>query len=616
MASTNLDAVSVEIKVAGEVCDFVTLELRQSVCEHHRFRIKVNYRPGKPSVWAEGPDVIFKQLGEKVSIVMTHTESGEKTEFYGLITDIDAGGFDGNQGYVILEGGSPTLLLDRDPAMDCYVEQSLNTIVSDVTDKSGVEVSLSNNPKYGDIIPYVARYKETSYGFLSRLLRSYGEWFYYDGQKLLVGNPEVTVESRVAYDIDLTEVTLNASIRDLNKSVYDFDPVENEFHYDYGGTPEGATLCSKAAEKCSKPFYPTEATLPSVRPVHSGKDIENYGDTEFHRNYSQLSQIKARSRNCAIRLGELVVARVPKTLPGVTLTDLGRYRVTEITHIVDEDGEYSNTFGGVPGSTPAMPWGDAVMPVAYPEMARVTDQQDPQNLGRVKVQFMWQEMSKGESYWMRVQSPDAGKSDKVEKNRGFVFIPEVGDLVMVGYEQGNPDRPFVMGSVFYKENSGGVTGENTIKSIRTRSGHTLEFNDDEEGEWGITVRDINGNTVRLNTKDKHIEITAPETITLTAKNVSINAEENVQIAAKKNVDMTAEADINSAAKGNLAQQADGDITISAEGNVGIEATADVNIAGQNVTADGNVKATLNGTQTLVSGKMTTVQGAAHKIDVM
>lgn len=616
MASTNLDAVSVEIKVAGEVCDFVTLELRQSVCEHHRFRIKVNYRPDKPSVWAEGPDVIFKQLGEKVSIVMTHTESGEKTEFYGLITDIDAGGFDGNQGYVVLEGGSPTLLLDRDPAMDCYVEQSLNTIVSDVTDKSGVEVSLSNNPKYGDIIPYVARYKETSYGFLSRLLRSYGEWFYYDGQKLLVGNPEETVESRVAYDIDLTEVTLNASIRDLNNSVYDFDPVENEFHYDYGGTPEGATLCSKAAEKCSKPFYPTEATLPSVRPVHSGKDIENYGDTEFHRNYSQLSQIKARSRNCAIRLGELVVARVPKTLPGVTLTDLGRYRVTEITHIVDEDGEYSNTFGGVPGSTPAMPWGDAVMPVAYPEMARVTDQQDPQNLGRVKVQFMWQEMSKGESYWMRVQSPDAGKSDKVEKNRGFVFIPEIGDLVMVGYEQGNPDRPFVMGSVFYKENSGGVTGENTLKSITTRSGHTLEFNDDEEGEWGITVRDINGNTVRLNTKDKNIEITAPETITLTAKNVSINAEENVQIAAKKNVDMTAEADINSAAKGNLAQQADGDITISAEGNVGIEATADVNIAGQNTTVDGKVKATVNGAQTLVSGKMTTVQGAAHKIDVM
>ena len=80
MASTNLDAVSVEIKVAGKVCDYVTMELFQSVSTHHRFKIKVNYRPDKPSVWAIGPDVIFKQLGEKVSIIMTHHESGEKTE--------------------------------------------------------------------------------------------------------------------------------------------------------------------------------------------------------------------------------------------------------------------------------------------------------------------------------------------------------------------------------------------------------------------------------------------------------------------------------------------------------------------------------------------------------
>ena len=101
MASTNLDAVSVEIKVAGKVCDYVTMELFQSVSTHHRFKIKVNYRPDKPSVWAIGPDVIFKQLGEKVSIIMTHHESGEKTEFHGLISDIHVEGFDGNQGFVM-----------------------------------------------------------------------------------------------------------------------------------------------------------------------------------------------------------------------------------------------------------------------------------------------------------------------------------------------------------------------------------------------------------------------------------------------------------------------------------------------------------------------------------
>lgn len=534
MASKNLDAVSVEIKVAGQVCDYVTMELFQSVSTHHRFKIKVNYRPDKPSVWAIGPDVVFKQLGEKVSIAMTHHESGEKTEFYGLISDIRAEGFDGNQGFVILEGGSPTILLDRDSSMDCYVEQNLNTIVSDILDKSGVKMNVTNNPKHTDIIPYVARYKETSYGFLSRLLRSYGEWFYYNGETLQIGDPEIDTESRAGYDVDLTGVSINATIRSLNHSTYEFDPVNDKFYYDYSGTPKGTTPGSRSAEKCSEPIFPTEARLPSARPAHSATDLEHYGDAGFHRNYSQLSQIKATSRNCGFRLGELVVARIPESFPGVKVTDLGRYRITEITHTVDDKGLYSNTFCGIPSGTPTMPWGDAVMPVAYPEMARVVSNDDPKNQGRVKVQFMWQEVDGGESYWMRVQSPDAGKSDKVAKNRGFVFIPEPGDLVMVGFEQGNPDRPYVTGSLFYKANSKGAASDNTVKSIQTRSGHTLEFNDDENGQWGITITDKENNVIRLDTKKKSISISAPEKITIESKDVIVSASNNLELIAAKN----------------------------------------------------------------------------------
>lgn len=534
MASKNLDAVSVEIKVAGQVCDYVTMELFQSVSTHHRFKIKVNYRPDKPSVWAIGPDVIFKQLGEKVSITMTHHESGEKTEFYGLISDIRAEGFDGNQGFVILEGGSPTILLDRDPSMDCYVEQNLNTIVSDILDKSGVKMNVTNNPKHTDIIPYVARYKETSYGFLSRLLRSYGEWFYYNGETLQIGDPEIDTESRAGYDVDLTGVSINATIRSLNHSTYEFDPVNDKFYYDYSGTPKGTTPGSRSAEKCSEPIFPTEARLPSARPANSATDLEHYGDAGFHRNYSQLSQIRATSRNCGFRLGELVVARIPESFPGVKVTDLGRYRITEITHTIDDKGLYSNTFCGIPSGTPTMPWGDAVMPVAYPEMARVVSNDDPKNQGRVKVQFMWQEVDGGESYWMRVQSPDAGKSEQVAKNRGFVFIPEPDDLVMVGFEQGNPDRPYVTGSIFYKANSKGAASDNTVKSIQTRSGHTLEFNDDENGHWGITITDKENNIIRLDTKKKSISISAPEKITFESKDVIVSASNNLELIAAKN----------------------------------------------------------------------------------
>ena len=134
--------------------------------------------------------------------------------------------------------------------------------------------------------------------------------------------------------------------------------------------------------------------------------------------------------------------------------------------------------------------------------------------------------------------------------------------------------------------------------------------------WGITIKDRNGCALHLDTKGKNIEITAPETMSFTAKNVSINAQENVQIAAKQNVDITAESDINLAAKGNLTEQADGDMSVAVKGNINAEAKTDVNLSGQNARVDAKSKMTINGTETLASGKVTTIQGAAHKVEVM
>lgn len=127
------------------------------------------------------------------------------------------------------------------------------------------------------------------------------------------------------------------------------------------------------------------------------------------------------------------------------------------------------------------------------------------------------------------------KSDKVAKNRGFVFIPEPGDLVMVGFEQGNPDRPYVTGSLFYKANSEGAATDNSVKSIRTRSGHILEFNDDEGGDWGITIKDHNGCMFHLDTKGEEILISAPQKITIDAKDIVISANNQINMVADKGI---------------------------------------------------------------------------------
>ncbi len=143
MSSTQLNQVDVSISINGNNCDFETLQLQQTMCGHHRFSIRVNYRPNKPSVWTITPETIFRQLGETLTINMKHNETGEITEFVGVITHIDVAGKDGDQGYVVLTGGSPTLLLDMDAGMGAFSEYTLGNIVSEVRNSRTVEPILS-----------------------------------------------------------------------------------------------------------------------------------------------------------------------------------------------------------------------------------------------------------------------------------------------------------------------------------------------------------------------------------------------------------------------------------------------------------------------------------------
>ena len=119
--------------------------------------------------------------------------------------------------------------------------------------------------------------------------------------------------------------------------------------------------------------------------------------------------------------------------------------------------------------------------------------------------------------------PDAGGTDHVSQNRGYVAIPEVGDQVMVGFEHNHPDKPFVMGGMFHGGTALGGGASNRVKSIQTRSGHRIIFTEDES----IIITNKSGNEIHLDTTGSNINITAPETMTLNCKNMNINVSENM-----------------------------------------------------------------------------------------
>jgi uncharacterized protein involved in type VI secretion and phage assembly len=565
-----LNSVHTEIKVDGQECDWTYLNLDQSMCGHHVFEIGVSYRTKENSVWRIRVDKIFRTtLGKPVSVRMTHIASGQTNEFEGVVTDMEAAGLDGDEGTIILRGGSPTILLDRNASMGSFVDCTLHNVVAGIIKQTAIKISIENKPQTDQIIPYIARYKETGFAFLSRILAAYGEWFYYNGKKLVVGRPDTQEPRKLTFDLELTEVRSMAGMRNLNTAYYDYNPAGNSYYERECTRIDHASLPMQDAKTASDPVYSTQTKLPMERAILDDSDMAAAVKVKQGREYVKTSRFTARCNSCAVHVGDIAEIHLPQTLKNVFFKDLGSFLVISVSHSVKREDGYENTFTGISGATKTLPDDHIVMPQAFPELAVVTDSNDPKHQGRVKVRLLWQ--PEGESTnWIRVQTPDAGKSDTVAGNRGFVFIPEVEDQVMVGFEQGDPSRPYVMGSLFHRDNSTGAAGKNTMRTIATPSGLTIEFNDDTKGDWGITVKDTEGNIIHVNTKDKSVEISAPDKISISSKEINICGSDSVNISSEKLIS-------NDCKK---------EIIIHAAENASIEGESSVSIAGASINENG------------------------------
>jgi uncharacterized protein involved in type VI secretion and phage assembly len=124
----------------------------------------------------------------------------------------------------------------------------------------------------------------------------------------------------------------------------------------------------------------------------------------------------------------------------------------------------------------------------------VTDNKDPEKMGRVQVNFPWRG-DDGQSHWARVASLMAGKE------MGTFFLPDVHDEVLVAFDRGDIEHPFIIGALWNGKDKPPETnedGKNNIRKIKSRSGHELIFCDDGEGKAEkIEIRTQAGHIVRL-----------------------------------------------------------------------------------------------------------------------
>lgn len=178
----------------------------------------------------------------------------------------------------------------------------------------------------------------------------------------------------------------------------------------------------------------------------------------------------------------------------------------------------------------------------------VTNNRDPDGMGRVKLKFPWLS-DDNESYWARIATFMTGKEF------GSFFLPEVGDEVLVAFEHGDINHPYVVGSLWNGEDNppeDNSDGENNIRKIRSRNGHQITFDDtsnqekveiltsaghkvvldDSSGQEKIEIVDKTGsNSIKIDSVQNSIAIESAMKLSIEAPMIEIKSSGTMKIQA-------------------------------------------------------------------------------------
>ncbi|WP_018212986.1 phage baseplate assembly protein V [Desulfitobacterium hafniense] len=226
-------------------------------------------------------------------------------------------------------------------------------------------------------------------------------------------------------------------------------------------------------------------------------------------------------------------------------------------------------------------------------LAKVTNINDPEKLGRVKCQFITKNKEALELDWAHVMTPFGGKEC------GFYFIPNVEDTVLVAFENGDIYRPYIIGSLWgnlAKPPAAVNEGKNETYMIKTPNKSTLEFSD-AQGKESLSLMTPKERKIVLNDEKKTIEITDGQ------NTLSMNENGEVKLTCKQKLVI----EVGSGAK----------ITIDGmAGSIKIEGKQAINLESAQVEVKATANATIkaNAQVSIESSGMTMVKGSMLKLN--
>lgn len=428
-------------------------------------------------------------LGKTIKVRTADDQGVEHVIFSGFILDVelDYEVWGSYKAQVIAISSS--YKLDLTPRKAYYSEQTLQQVASQVTGHAKLSASVSASGLKA--LNYV-QYGETDFSFLNRIVDDYGCWLRPGDDCIEVFNTfqsGATLQWRGENGLSEFKIKGTLGQPSFDGSHYNFHQMDSAVFKQVAAEPQFYDSVSplvNAVKSQSQSLMPAGYVHQRARAM-TLEDYQERLKKESRRSIGSKIAGFGLSQNQQLTAGNTIEIKGNLDAKGV-------YGLIKVIHHWEQSGYYN--------SFVCTPWKEYCNPEQPPLRAwygvvpaQVVDHHDPKKMGRLKVQYFWQD--DGSAHWARMVTPHAGPG------RGFMFLPEVGDEVAVIFEDGDPERPVILGSLWNGAQTaprdgyhGDDIADNDVKRIFTKSGNRIQIAD-KAGSEAITIATPNNASITI-----------------------------------------------------------------------------------------------------------------------
>lgn len=451
----------------------------------------------------------------------------EELDFEGVICNLTSQRDTMSQGMLIqVTAYSPDYFLIDNPHCCSFENKPLSSIIREAVDEPTYKISLQLDPKMSKTIPYVVQYNENTYQFIARLAQRYGEFLYYEDNKLVFGKVDAKPAVTLHPDTDVLSYHYDLAMDHPHFVHGHHEYIEYENYIDEATRYTGQSLhkLTDYVYAHSKDAF-AKATLQNLHAsVQEDNDIDQLQESVKAQGFGAKSMMMTctlTTNRADLKLGSKITISegADQNDGSVKIAKHEELLVVRVVCRGTLNGHFENELTAIPAKAEYPPYSNSdVYPVTEMQRAIVKDNKDPEALGRIRVQFSWQELQDENMWtpWLRIAQAHGGD------DKGCYIIPEIDEEVMVGFENGNAEKPYVIGTLYHGKQhpgDGWYSSSNDIKAFRTRNGHTVEVHDVDQGGF-IRIYD-NGKEnyiLTYSTDEKLIKLESKGNIELYADN--------------------------------------------------------------------------------------------------